>query len=291
MNREAVVLEWASRCFKTSACIPVPERKTADEPTPKAGDKSSHGAGDRTPGDSTVKPATGAAHKERESSSKRSKGSGRAGADIDADSEREHALAMKQQEKEAQALHDQIKAAKERLALGKKIMSDAEFEAGIAAANASYDREQEMRIERAKGAAEKAHLIKELARISAELAEMNGPPRQDDRSEGHRERSMPRQGDRSEGHRESVGTPARQHRESVETPARQPRVTTRAAVVCSTLPANTFTSVFTAEANTLSRIAPRRQRRQQLLNRIACEGNKNSGAISLLSARRGILLV
>ena len=50
VNREAVVLEWASRCFKTSACMSVPERKTADEPTPKAGDKSSHGAGDNPPG-------------------------------------------------------------------------------------------------------------------------------------------------------------------------------------------------------------------------------------------------
>ena len=72
-NREAIVLDWALRCFKTSAShaegsgdksTQSAVGKTTDEALGKPGDKSTHSAGDKTPSESTDKRDTGVAHKD-----------------------------------------------------------------------------------------------------------------------------------------------------------------------------------------------------------------------------------
>ena len=87
-NRDAIVLDWALRCFKASSST-----------TEVSGDKSSQSAAGKTADEpmTAVEPSDkrdkGATHKE--------KASGRAGADSDEDLEREHARFMKAHERES----------------------------------------------------------------------------------------------------------------------------------------------------------------------------------------------
>ena len=168
-NREAIVLDWAGRCFRTSPSADGGSVKASQN----AGGKSAETIPSKTGAEDALKDALTKGHADDKSDDRGSDGR---------DAERDHALAMKAQEKESKILADKIKEAKDRIAHNAKTaekipMSNATFATGVAVAYAGYYREQEMCEERATAATENARLTKELAHISDELGRSKGPPR------------------------------------------------------------------------------------------------------------------